>query len=80
MPGRNLGALAGTLPNDTTGNPINISQYELWKQQFVAATPALLNRQVIVPELAALLLMALAVGLGQCGQVRVETHLEHKRQ
>jgi hypothetical protein len=55
----NLGAPAGTLPNDPTGVPIGPAQYDLWKQNFgnsVGGTGGSLS--AAVPEPATLLLAA----------------------
>lgn len=56
----NLGAPAGTLPNDTTGDAIGAAQYTLWTMQYAAAASQFAVEPAAVPEPSTLLLLLMA--------------------
>ena len=73
----NLGAPAGTLPNDTDGGPIGAAQYATWKANFGTTTTGSAAQQVgAVPEPTSLWLGAigLCVGLLGCRRATVRCH------
>lgn len=55
----NLGAPAGTLPNDTVGGVIGTAQYDVWRANYGASLPAVASN---VPEPASMLLVAIGFG------------------
>lgn len=61
----NLGASAGTLPNDIDGGPIGAAQFDRLVDNFglTAAGPAFVSAAVSVPEPAAIGLLAIAFAL-----------------
>ena len=68
----NLGAAAGTLPNDTDGGPIGSAQYATWKTNFGASLPLSTSQPfAAVPEPGSALLWAIAlVTISCCGLCR----------
>lgn len=68
----NLGAAAGTLPNDSTGVAIGAAQYELWRNNFgaTAAAASLSGAAVPEPGGAAILIAASIAGLVRTGARR----------
>ena len=72
----NLGAPAGTLPNDVDGGPIGAAQYTTWRNNFGAGTlPAMAVTQQNIPEpaTAAMLLLGFAATMANCDRWRQQS-------
>lgn len=60
----NLGAPAGTLPNDGDGGTIDVDQYNTWKSNFgMRQQPAVLATALPIPEPTGLLLLSLGAAV-----------------